>query len=118
MGGESFQRFGPARGQTEAVLKAWRRDTAVRQQMTLERLLEERPAQGKFPLSTDDQHCWLRRAPCQPALLEQIRITDHAAAAMGPERAGSDQGGITPGQCFLKNSSVTGSTELSGTTAR
>ena len=93
--------------QTEAAAKAWGRDAAFRQEVAIERLLKEGPAQRELPVSTDDQCRRLWRAPCTNALLEEILIMDHTTALMGPERAGTDQRGITPGQCLLKNPAVT-----------
>ena len=63
-------------------------------------------------MTTDDQRCWLGRSPCQSTLFQQILITDQATAAVRPESASSDQCGITPGQSFLENTTITGSPQL------
>ena len=83
--------------------------------MSFERLLKKRPVQRKSSISTDNQCCRLRRATLDPALVQQVPVTDQTAGAMSPQRASADQRCIAPGKRFLKDATITGSTQLSGT---
>ena len=74
--------------------------------MSFERLLKKRPLQRKSSISTDNQCCRLRRATLDPALVQQVPITDQTAGAMGSECSCSDQDSITPGERFLKNTTI------------
>ena len=80
--------------------------------MAIERLLKKRPLQRKSSISTDNQCCRLRRATLDPALVQQVPVTDQTAGAMSPQRASADQRCIAPGKRFLKGATVTGATQL------
>ena len=86
--------------------------------MALERLLEKRPLQRKFSLTTDNQGCRLRRASLNLTLMQQILITDQTTAVMSSESARSDQSCITPGERLLKHTTISRSTQLSRSSAR
>ena len=88
-------------------------------QHTLKWLLKKRPFHWETTLAAHHDRIGLGGTLLPNTLIEPMRISNQATAAVGTEGTGADQACISPGKSFLEHLAVTRAAQLgSSTTGR